>query len=242
MLMGIPSTALKNPRRKGVTAILYYDAAGRTVRTEMPDGTFARVEFSPWFVRSYDANDTVLESRWFTEMGGNPNWNETADAPVDAKKARGFLAQNTRQYPAETHLDSLGREVVALAHNRFRKKEDNAVLVVEEKYRTYTKLDAESKPLWLEDARGNRVMEYITQPGATTGYVPCYDIAGNLLFQHSNEAGDRWMLPDVTGQPMYAWDFNDRFPGEGTVTDNMPYASTTPLRRPTRNNGCPVSA
>ncbi len=40
--------------------------------------------------------------------------------------------------------------------------------------------------------------------------VPCYDIAGNLLFQHSMDAGDRWMLMDAAGKPMLAWDFNDK--------------------------------
>ena len=34
---------------------------GRLVRTEFPDGTLSRVEFSPWFSRSFDQNDTVLE-------------------------------------------------------------------------------------------------------------------------------------------------------------------------------------
>ena len=37
-------------REDGVTPVIYYDAVGRTVRTEMPDGTFSRVEFSPWHV------------------------------------------------------------------------------------------------------------------------------------------------------------------------------------------------
>src|SRR5690606_16855631 len=32
----------------GVTAILYYDAAGRLMKTEMPDGTFSKVEFDSW--------------------------------------------------------------------------------------------------------------------------------------------------------------------------------------------------
>ena len=43
----------------GVTPLMYYDAVGRLVRTEMPDGTFSRVEFSPWHVNTFDANDTV---------------------------------------------------------------------------------------------------------------------------------------------------------------------------------------
>ncbi|MBK8706166.1 MAG: hypothetical protein IPN33_23110 [Saprospiraceae bacterium] len=45
-----------------MTLILYYDAPGRQVRVEMPDGTLSRVEFSPWFTRAFDANDTVLEA------------------------------------------------------------------------------------------------------------------------------------------------------------------------------------
>lgn len=40
--------------------------------------------------------------------------------------------------------------------------------------------------------------------------IPCYDIAGNLLYQHSMDGGDRWMLTDAAGQPLLGWDFNDR--------------------------------
>ncbi len=44
------------------------------------------------------------------------------------------------------------------------------------------------------------------------GFVPCYDIAGNLLFQHSMDAGNRWMLNDAAGKPMLAWNNrNHRF-------------------------------
>ena len=34
----------------------------------------------------------------------------------------------------------------------------------DEKYLTFTKLDAEGKPLWIRDARKNLVMQYITPP------------------------------------------------------------------------------
>ncbi|NJK28533.1 MAG: RHS repeat protein [Coleofasciculaceae cyanobacterium SM2_3_26] len=129
-----------------------------------------------------------------------------------------------------THLDSLGREVVAIAHNRF----ERSGAISDEKYVTYTKLDAEGKPLWIQDARGNRVMEYINRPGAETDFVPCYDIAGNLLFQHSMDGGDRWMLMDATGQPFYAWDRNERVADGGTlVLENRIFHTTyDALRRP----------
>lgn len=224
----------EEPREIGVTPILYYDAAGRQVRTEMPDGTFSRVEFSPWFTRTYDANDTVLESQWFADRGGDPNWNELEEAPADPDRRAAFLAKIHANTPAETHLDSLGREVVAIAHNRFRWKDGNDFRLSDEKYVTYTKLDAEGKPLWIRDARGNRVMEYINRPGADADFSPAYDLAGNLLFQHSMDAGDRWMLPDSTGKPLYAWDENDRATDGGIMVteQRLFYTTYDPLRRP----------
>ena len=86
----------------------------------------------------------------------------------------------------------------------------------DEKYLTFTKLDAEGKPLWIRDARGNLVMQYlrpvpanppvpVSNTEAPIDYAPAYDIAGNLLFQHSMDAGDRWMLNDATGKPLFAW-------------------------------------
>ena len=33
-----------------------------------------------------------------------------------------------------------------------------------------------------------------------------YDMLGTQVHQASMEAGERWMLNDVTGQPIYAWD------------------------------------
>src|SRR5215217_7327409 len=50
--------------------------------------------------------------------------------------------------------------------------------------------------------------------------VPCYDIAGNLFFQHSMDAGDRWMLMDAASKPMLAWDFNERQTGDGPVDED----------------------
>ena len=44
------------------------------------------------------------------------------------------------------------------------------------------------------------------EPQSRRGLRPCYDIAGNLLFQHSMDAGDRWMLNDAAGKPLFAWD------------------------------------
>jgi hypothetical protein len=80
------------------------------------------------------------------------------------------------------------------------------------KYQTFTKLDAEAA-LWMSDARRNVVLRHTlpAHPGAdpTVDFVTCQDVAGNMLFQHGLDAGDRWMLTDAA-EPMLAWDQNER--------------------------------
>lgn len=195
------SQIFEEPVAMGVTPVMYYDAVGRLVRTDMPDKSYSRVEFTPWFTATFDQNDTLLEegNEWFVN---NKDTDNGKSAAVHAGT------------PTLSFLDSPGRDVVSIAHNKWKAKGDT---IKDEKYFTYTKLDTEGKPLWILDARSNRVMQYIfpykqdnqidkAWKQSNPVYFPCYDIAGNLLFQHSMDGGDRWMLNDCAGKPMYAWD------------------------------------
>ena len=228
--------AAEAAKETGVTPIMFYDAVGRLVRTESPDGSFSRVEFSPWYVKTFDANDTVLQSKWYADRGA-PVVSDRE--PTDPDRRAAWLAAHHSDTPSETHLDSLGREVVSVAHNKFAYSKGTRE---EEKYITFTKLDAEGKPLWIRDARGNLVMQYIAPTKRTrwadeaseelpATAVPCYDVAGNLLFQHSMDADDRWMINDSAGKPMFAWDQNDQ--GPGTATQKRTFRTThDELHRP----------
>jgi len=232
----------ERPQANGVTTVIYYDAAGRPVRTELPDGTFSRVEFSPWQVTTYDQNDTALDSAWYAERDA------ATAAPAEEKRAA-LQAEKCADTPAVTILDSLGREVIAIAHNRV--PDDDVSLAntpllnrpwLDERYVTVTKLDAEGKPLWIRDARGHMVMQFISPPRANSdqgegmppGAVPCYDIAGHPLFQHSMDAGDRWMLMDAAGKSLLAWDVNVRNRDDGTTTAErrLFHSRYDALRRP----------
>ena len=223
----------------GVTPLMYYDALERLIRTEMPDGTLTRVEYSLWQVKTFDANDTAVESQWYRERNPPP-----PEAPLPRDPITGQLTVSPEQRaawlvaqhfntPVVTIVDSLGRNAITIAHNRVKDPSGSHVFGGEnyrdERYFTFTKLDAEGKPLWIRDARGNLVMQYITPTKPTrraddptenvpARSVPCYDIAGNLLFQHSMDAGDRWMLSDAAGKPAFAWDFNQQQDDAGTVT------------------------
>ncbi len=228
----------EEPREEGVSTTMRYDAPGRLVRTDMPDGTFSRAVFTPWWSESWDACDTVMESPWYAARTGlDPaaGLSVGADGLVsaDPDQRAAWMAARHAGTPAQVHFDSLGREVVSIAHIRERDAEGR-LPYAGGKWRdgfhlTFTKLDAEGKPLWIRDARGNLVMQYVTPPkrtrraedptevpyttlatGQRVACIPCYDIAGNLLHQHSMDAGDRWMLADAAGDPMLAWDMNDR--------------------------------
>jgi RHS repeat-associated protein len=251
----------------GVTPLMYYDAVGRLVRTEMPDGTFSRVEFSPWHVKSFDANDTVKESQWYNDRNPPalaqplPRDPVTGELSVTPAQRAAWLAAQHAGTPALTILDSLGREVIAIAHNRVEDV-NGPYLFGGKHYRddwyvTFTKLDVEGKPLWIRDARGNLVMQYISPPKSTrwtddpnetipSGSVPSYDIAGNLLYQHSMDAGDRWTLRDAAGKPTFAWDLNQRQDDTGVVTikERLFFSRYDALHRPleqwlTINGGSP---
>ena len=174
-----------------------------------------RLNSPPWHVLTHDPNDTAFDS----DPAKRSDWYKRRKDPTHPRFAEFNSAQNARaaelvemhaNTPATTFLDSLGREVISVAHNRY---EDSQGTVHDDKYVTFTKLDAEGKPLWIRDARNNLVMQYINPPVPSdqvadpqTGFVPCYDIAGNLLFQRSMDAGDRWILNDAAGKPMYRWD------------------------------------
>ncbi len=241
---------------KGVTPIMYYDAAGRLIRTESPDGSFSRVEFSPWHVMSFDPNDTVRVSRWYHDRNVSdpkeplPTDRLTGEITATPDERAGWLTALHANTPSETHLDSLGRQVVAVTHNRVEDAGGSfghgGRSYRDEKYVTFTKLDAEGKPLWIRDANRNLVMQYISPPKPTrwseqaneevpSTSVPCYDIAGSLLFQHSMDADDRWMLNDAAGKPLYAWDLNERRePDSATVMEDRLYNTKYDrLHRPT---------
>lgn len=237
------------PPAEGVTAVTYYDAADRVVRTEQPDGSYSRAVFTPWQAISYDANDTVLEAdnAWYVAQNpldpASPLPRDTAGRTLATPAQRAaWLAAKHAGTPARVFLDSLGREVVSVAHNVYRDSDD---IAHDERIVTYTKLDAEGKPLWIRDDRGNLVMQYIRPQKPTMavdephenmpdGSVPCYDIAGNLLYQYSMDGGERWLLNDAAGQPLYSWDFNTRQPDTGAQIDEHRIFNTVydALRRP----------
>ncbi len=179
---------------RGVTPVLYYDAAGRNIRTELPDGTFTRVEFDPWQQATYDPSDTVLET-------DDPSASGNAWYEARISGALGAAAQQAAEKtvvhsntPNTIFLDTLGRPILSLDHNRWQIRRDSSTEVYEEIYATFIQMDIEGNARSVIDGRGNTVMSWK------------YDMLGTQVYQESMDAGRRWMLNNVAGNPIQSWD------------------------------------
>lgn len=110
--------------------------------------------------------------------------------------------------PTTAHFDALGRPFLTVARNRVVCEGHLLHNKPDEAFRTRVELDIEGNQrkvfderklpdaanLPLGDLQQRIVMQY------------AYDMLGNRIHQLSMEAGARWMLNDVAGKPIRAWD------------------------------------
>lgn len=168
---------------RGVSPTLFYDGAGRNVRTELPNGTFSKVVFDAWKQLHFDVNDTVLDSDWYRQRMALPNGD-----PEKQVARKSEIHANT---PSCIVTDTLGRPALGIDHNRWLDAQD---IVQEEFTFTTSDLDIEGNALSVTDARGNMVMAWR------------YDMLGHPVAQTSMDAGKRWMLNNALGNPVKTWD------------------------------------
>jgi RHS repeat-associated protein len=208
----------------GVSPTLFYDPLERVVATLHPNHTWGKVIFDSWRQDTWDVNDTVLIAdpkadanvgpffQLLPDPDYLPSWYALRSDPAFAAQAAELwpdpkirTAEKDAATKAAVHAntptvafsDTLGRPVLTIAQNRF---ERNGA-IIEEQYATRMELDIEGNQRAVRDA--------IVQNGDQQGRVVMrydYDMLGNHIHQASMEAGERWMLNDVGGRPLYAWD------------------------------------
>jgi len=219
----------------GVSPILFYDPVERVVATLHPNHAYEKVEFDPWRQVTWDVNDTVLVGDPRTDAGIQGYTvgyfaSQPASPPAPAwqtwhaQRQGGALGAQEQDAadkaaahdgtPTTAHFDTLGRPFLTLAHNGFNP--DTTPI----HFATRVEMDIEGNQRAVHDAieqagdpRGRIVMRY------------AYDMLGNRIHQLSMEAGARWMLNDVAGKPIRAWDSR----GHSFRTEY------DPLRRPLRS-------
>jgi RHS repeat-associated protein len=193
--------------RVGVSPVLFYDPPSRVVATLNPDHTWGKMVFDPWRQESWDVNDTVLVSdpktdpdvgdfsRRLPDNDYLPAWyaqRQTGGIQEQIAAAKAAIHAAT---PSISHADSLGRTFLTIAHNKFQRSTETSL--TEQFLATRAIFDIEGNQREVLDANDRIVMHYD------------YNMLGQQVHQASMEAGERWGLTNILGNPMYGWDSRD---------------------------------
>jgi RHS repeat-associated protein len=110
--------------------------------------------------------------------------------------------------PTTAHFDALGRPFLTVARNRVTCVDHPLHGEPDEAFRTRVELDIEGNQRAVRDERKLREADNLPlgllEQRTVMRYA--YDMLGNRIHQLSMEAGARWMLNDVAGKPIRAWD------------------------------------
>ncbi len=175
--------AAEDANDEGVSPKLYYDPLSRVYKTEMPDGSYSETVWTSWQQTVYDQNDTVLTSAWYNERINLPTTDPEYQAALKAA-----AHANT---PSVMHTDSLARSFYTI-------QQDSQSSYIH----SYVALDIQGNRLAVVD--GKRIN---SGPAALTYR---YNMLQQPCMQHSIDSGDGYTFTDVSGQPLYAWDADDR--------------------------------
>ena len=125
----------------GVAERSHYDAAGRLVGADLPNGTRVATTIGAWSRTTSDPNDTVVGSDYELQRQALP-----ADDPQRQALERARAVAGT---PTETHVDPMGREVLEVTAG------------IGQQRRVRRILDDDGNALALVDARGITVEQNV---------------------------------------------------------------------------------
>ncbi|HEU5227782.1 MAG TPA: RHS repeat-associated core domain-containing protein, partial [Ktedonobacteraceae bacterium] len=163
----------------GVSPTLFYDPLGRVIRVDTAKGFFSKTEITPWTETLYDENDTIKDSAYYQS-----NINNQAPDFQDERQAlqKAALFYNT---PTIRMLDNLGRVTLEIQQ-------------AETQLKTHYEWDIQGNQLASADPR-----LYVS---GKENFRMTYTMTGVALKTVSTDAGTRWQLYNVMGNPMYSRD------------------------------------
>lgn len=202
--------------RIGVNSTLFYDPVGRVVATLHPDHTWEKIVFDPWRQETWDANDTVLivdpttdpdVGSCFESVSASdylPTWYQQREHGNLGSLEEAAANKTVRHAvtPSVAYADSLGRTFLTVAHNRFTRQGTPT----DEHYVTRVSFNCEGRQREVIDAKGRVTVQYNYSIIDREADEADKTGTGFRIYQSSMEAGERWMLRDVLGQSIYAWD------------------------------------
>ncbi len=184
----------------GVSPFIHYDAVGRVFQTDMPDGTFTRVEFSPLMSKTFDANDTTalngVKSEWYNRMASG----------TDAEKRAAGLSLVHADTPTIQVMDVLGRPVLTKQEVRTTEKSGTSSQVIS--LDVAANITVENKVVL--DTAGNQLQVWdahrdTDHPNGKLASEVIYDLVGRPMKSISNDAGTTYAIMSIDNQPLVSW-------------------------------------
>jgi RHS repeat-associated protein len=180
----------------GVSPIIMYDPLSRVVATLQPDHSLDKIVFDPWSQTCYDRNDNVEISnprhdpdighffKYLPEFEYLPSWYDARIGRLlgPYEKAAAVKSKAHSNTPSVSHLDALKRAILVT--------EDNGAGKL---FSTRVNFDIQGNALDTIDALGRIVARFD------------FSVSGDTIHQASMEAGEKWELCDVLGNPFLIW-------------------------------------
>jgi RHS repeat-associated protein len=162
--------------RFGVSTLTTYDAVGRPVRVDLPNGTYATTTHGAWATTAATPGDTVLDSTYRVVREGRP--------VDDAERVAYEHAAGHAGTPTVTYVDARGAACATRAVGDASAADAWTRQV----------LDATGQAGAVIDARGLTAFTYVR------------DLRGRVVAQASVDAGPTWALADAYDRPVWTWD------------------------------------
>lgn len=160
----------------GVSTLTTYDALGRAVRVDLPNGSYTRSLHAAWSTEVASPSDTVQDSVYRALREGRP-----ADDPERAAYLHAAAHAGT---PVVSMVDARGLACATRAIG------DATAATVAAR----SVLDATGQVAALVDGRGLEAFSYAR------------DLRGRVLAQRSVDAGSTWALADAYSRAVWSWD------------------------------------
>ncbi|TVL99779.1 MAG: hypothetical protein CV087_16715 [Candidatus Brocadia sp. WS118] len=173
----------------GVTPIIHYDPLLRVIRTDTPKGFFAKTEFTPWWEKNWDLNDTVMDSQYYRDNQNTTNANEK-----DALN-KALLHYDT---PVTNVLNNLGQRFLTIEEN-----------LNNHKLSTHYELDIQGNELAITDPRQYELNKNRQPHEIIKNFKHVFGMDGKPLSVDSVDAGLRLTLNNVLGKPFFFWNNRD---------------------------------
>lgn len=181
----------------GVSPKMYYDPLNRLFKTELPDGSFAKTDWTAWQVTHFDNNDTVKDSSWYTAIQALPSSGSTPDETDDIQARKDAATKAAAHYntPEISHTDTLARHFYSIQMDS-----------TTHQLHSYANLDIMGSNLSVVDSK--RITANPDNDPFTLQYR--YNLVKQICYQKSIDSGEGFVLTDVAGQALYAWDAENR--------------------------------